>query len=63
MAFRRTISQAELGAKLTDADRQKHGRTFSARTGGWTEKTTDDKPTAGTGTTDQDATGARKWWK
>ncbi|MFC8511362.1 hypothetical protein ACFU3J_27725 [Streptomyces sp. NPDC057411] len=62
MAFRRTISQAELGANQTDADRQRHGRTYSAQTGGWTEKTTE-KPTAGTGTTDQDASGARKWWK
>ncbi|WKV76622.1 hypothetical protein AW27_034215 (plasmid) [Streptomyces sp. PCS3-D2] len=62
MAFRRTISQADLGANLTDADREQHGRTYSAQTGGWTEKATE-KPTAGTGTTDQDASGARKWWK
>lgn len=62
MAFRRTISQSELGANLTEADREQHGRTYSAQTGGWTEKPAE-KPTAGTGTTDQDASGARKWWK
>ena len=62
MPFRRTISQDELRSKMSDADREKHGRTYSATTGGWTEKAKD-KPTAGTGTTDQDASGARKWWK
>ncbi|MFE5811189.1 hypothetical protein ACWCYZ_33905 [Streptomyces virginiae] len=62
MAFRKTISQAELGARQTEADRQEHGRSYSAETGGWTEKTTE-RPTAGTGTTDQDASGARKWWQ
>ncbi|MGZ9935873.1 hypothetical protein ACXNSR_39040 (plasmid) [Streptomyces sp. NC-S4] len=62
MAFRKTISQAELGAGQSDANRQQHGRSYSAETGGWTEKTTD-RPTAGTGTTDQDSSGARKWWK
>ncbi|GAA0699567.1 hypothetical protein GCM10010260_84190 [Streptomyces filipinensis] len=61
MAFRKTISQSELAEGLSDADRQQHGRTYSAQTGGWTETTTD-KPTAGTGSTDQDVSGARKWW-
>ncbi|MCB5182869.1 hypothetical protein [Streptomyces antimicrobicus] len=60
--FRKTISQSELGANQTDADRQRHGRAYSAETGGWTETATD-KPVAGTGTTDQDSSGARKWWQ
>ncbi|GLV88018.1 hypothetical protein Slala03_77070 [Streptomyces lavendulae subsp. lavendulae] len=61
MAFRKAISQSELAESLSDDDRQQHGRAYSAQTGGWTETTTV-KPTAGTGTTDQDASGARKWW-
>ncbi|MEV7835367.1 hypothetical protein AB0P12_32805 [Streptomyces subrutilus] len=62
MAFRTTISQSELAEGQSDADRARHGRAYSAGTGGWTE-TTRERPAAGTGTTDQDATGARKWWK
>lgn len=60
--FRKTISQSELAAGQTDADRQQHSRSYSAETGGWTETATE-RPTAGTGTTDQDASGARKWWQ
>lgn len=60
MPFRKTISQSQLAQGQSDADREQHGRSYSASTGGWTEPATE-RPTAGTGTTDQDATGARKW--
>ncbi|MER5871942.1 hypothetical protein [Streptomyces sp. NPDC002044] len=60
--FRKTISQSDLAAGQSDTDRARHGKSYSAGTGGWTE-TAADRPTAGTGTTDQDASGARKWWK
>lgn len=61
MAFRRTISQAKLAENLTDEQRQQ-GKGYSSATGGWTESATE-KPTAGTGSTDQDESGARKWWQ
>ncbi|MEV6574833.1 hypothetical protein [Streptomyces sp. NPDC051577] len=61
MPFSSKISQADLASGQSEADRARHGRTFSATTGGWTEPATE-KPVAGTGTTDQDSTGARKWW-
>lgn len=60
--FRKTISQSELGAGQSDVDRKRHGKGYSAETGGWTESAKE-KPTAGTGTTDQDSSGARKWWQ
>ncbi|MCY0954139.1 hypothetical protein [Streptomyces sp. H27-S2] len=60
--FRKTISQSDLAAGQSDTDRARHGRSYSAESGGWTKAATE-QPTAGTGTTDQDATGARKWWK
>lgn len=59
--FRRSISQSELAAKQSDADRAQHGKSYSAETGGWTEPVKD-QPVAGTGSTDQDSSGARKWW-
>ncbi|MCY0923206.1 hypothetical protein OS965_34580 [Streptomyces sp. H27-G5] len=61
MAFRKTISQDELRQNLT-TDQLQQGKGYSGATGGWTEAPAE-QPTAGTGTTDQDSTGARKWWK
>ena len=60
--FRKTISQSELATGQSEAARQQHGRVYSADTGGWTEAVTE-RPTAGTGSSDKDASGARKWWR
>ncbi|MFG2754698.1 hypothetical protein [Streptomyces xanthophaeus] len=62
MPLRKTIAQSELAAAQSESDRARHGKTYSPTTGGWTEPATE-RPTAGTGTTDQDSSGARKWWK
>ncbi|MFD3940230.1 hypothetical protein ACFWSP_35395 [Streptomyces sp. NPDC058618] len=60
--FRKTISMDDLGSGQSDADRKRHGKGYSADTGGWTESSSD-RPTAGTGATDRDESGARKWWQ
>ncbi|MFD8417531.1 hypothetical protein ACFV2Q_38360 [Streptomyces sp. NPDC059650] len=59
--FRKTISQSELAAGQTEENRARHVTTYSAERGGWVKA--EEKPTAGTGTTDQDSSGARKWWR
>lgn len=46
MAFRKSVPQSELRAKLTEADKQRHGTTYQASRGG--HYPTKDKPVPGT---------------